>query len=230
MESNKKHTPPEEVVRTSITFRLCKRPFPRMIKGTFEASSPKVLFELILYHLDIVYLHKFCLVNKAFYEYLNPLGGCIFACCDQNNINSDLFDLLYEQFEAFLHWYILKYGEQTATIATIFGLILCHDNWPQSIDPKQLHYVSSSNGNLHSKFKKCTNLIGLNLAYYHYIPDQSSIRSLERSYYSELSGYLSMDFTLNTCPNIYISFEKINYVYMNVSPGYTDPRIAKMVL
>jgi hypothetical protein len=87
MELDNENTPYKEVVKTSITFRLCKRFLSREIKGTFKASFPKELFGLILYHLDIVYLHNFCLVNKAFYEYLNPLGGCIFACCDQNNID-----------------------------------------------------------------------------------------------------------------------------------------------
>jgi hypothetical protein len=222
MELDNENTPPEEVVKTSITFRLCKRLFPRGIKGTFEASFPKELFELILYHLEIVYLHNFCLVNKAFYEYLNPLGGCIFACCDQNNIDSDLLDLLYEQFEAFLHWYILKYGKQTTTI---FGLILYHDNWPRGIDPKKLHYVSSPNGDLHSKFNECTNLIGLNLAYYHYVSDQSLIRILKLFHELEFSEYLSMDFTFNTTrPTIFTSFMKIKYIYMNVFLGYTDSK------
>jgi hypothetical protein len=224
MELGKEHIIPKEVVKTSITFRLCKRLFPRGIKGTFEASSPKELFGLIMYHLDMVYLHKFCLVNKAFYEYLNPLGGCIAVCCDQNDINSDLLDLLYEQFETFLRWYTLKYEEQTTTI---FGLILCHDNWPRHIDPKhpemKLRYVSSPNGNLHSKFHECTNLIGLNLAHYPYVPDQS-LKILKRSYNPKLSEYLSMDFILNTCINISIGCEKINYLHMNVSPGYTDSK------
>jgi hypothetical protein len=219
MELDNENTPPEEVVETSITFRLCKRPFLRGIKGTFEASFPKVLFELILYHLDIMYLDNFCLVNKAFYEYLNPLGGCIAVCCDEYNIDSDLLDLLYEQFEAFLHWYTLKYGKQTTTI---FGLILCHDNWPRDIDPKKLHYGSSPNGNLHSKFNECTNLIGLNLAYHLYIPDPSSIISLKRSYNPKLSEYLSMDLIINTRLKISISCEKSKYIHVNVSPDYTE--------
>jgi hypothetical protein len=136
-------------------------------------------------------------------------------------ISTDLLDLLYEQFETFLHWYILKYGKQTTTI---FGLILCHDNWPRGIDPKKLHYVSSPNGDLHSKFNECTNLIGLNLAYYHYVFDQSLIRILKRTYESEFSEYLSTDFILNTRLNITIMFVKIKYIHMNLSPGYTDSK------
>jgi hypothetical protein len=97
---------------------------------------------------------------------------CIAACCDKNNINSDLLAQLYEQFEVFLHWLILTYGKQTTTI---YGLILYDSNWPLYIRLKDLYYVllPKDNPDLHKEIRppllyECKKLICLGLTHYHW--------------------------------------------------------------
>jgi hypothetical protein len=226
MESDKEHNPLKEIANFSITFRLCKWTFPHGIKGTFWAFFPKEILGLILYHLGIVYLHKLCLVDKASYEHLNPLGGCIVACCDKNDIDYDLLDLQYERFETFLYWYIFKYGGQTTTITTIFGLILCCDDRPWQMDSEQLHYASFPKNKFRLQFNEYKNLIGLNSVYYsdssHSSLNDICIKIQRRCNKSKPPEYLSMDFTLNTRPEVLISLKGINYFHMNISSGHTD--------